>query len=185
MRHRVKAKHFNRDSKGRKAMFKGLLSNLFEHGAIETTEARAKEIKRLADKLIHRALPGTLHARRILEQFFGSRSVVNNLVDGVAPAMKDRVSGFTRIVPLGRRRGDDATMVKIELMSKPLTKAVEAAPTVVEKAAKAVKKEISEVVEAVEEAVTDKPAKKAAAKKPAAKKETAKPAKKAAAKKSE
>lgn len=176
MRHRVKAKHFNRDAKGRKALFKSLLTNLFEHGAIETTEAKAKQLKRLADKLIHRALPGTLNARRVLERFFGSRQVVNNLVDEVAPAMKDRVSGFTRIVPLGRRRGDDASMVKIELVAKAEKAATETA-TVAEKAATAVKEEIVEAVEAVTETVTPKKkpaAKKTAAKKPAAKAKTPK-----------
>lgn len=126
MRHRVKAKHFNRDTTSRKAMFKNLLISLFEHGAIETTEARAKQIKRLADKLIHRALPGTLNARRLLERFFGSKQVVNNLVDGVAPAMKDRNSGFTRITKLGRRRGDDANMVLLELVEKPMPRPAQA-----------------------------------------------------------
>lgn len=168
MRHRVKAKHFNRDTKGRKALFKGLLTSLFEHGAIETTEARAKQIKRLADKLIHRALPGTLHARRVLERFFGSRSIVNNLVDGVAPAMKGRESGFTRIIPLGQRRGDDATMVKIELVAKPLTHHV-AVP------ADTAKAEVAEAVVTESETTSEveaKPAKAAAKKtaKPVAKK---------------
>lgn len=160
MRHGVKAKHFNRDTKGRKALFKSLLVNLFQHGAVETTEAKAKQIKRLADKLIHRALPGTVQARRVLERFFGSRQVVNNLVDSVAPAMKDRQSGFTRITKLGNRRGDDASMVKLELVNKPVV-----AETVKEeKAAKPVKEETSEA----------KAEKKTEAKKTPAKKKTVK-----------
>lgn len=122
MRHRVKAKHFNRDTKGRKALFKNLLSALFEHGAIETTEPKAKAIKRLADKVIGKAMPRTLNARRILERFFGSKQVVNRVVDAVAPAMKGRNSGFTRIIRLGNRRGDDAEMVKLELVDKPNAK---------------------------------------------------------------
>lgn len=122
MRHRVAAKHFNRDTKSRKALFKNLLSALFEHGAVETTEEKAKAIKRLADKIIGKALPGTLSARRVLERFFGSKQTVNRLVDGVVPVMKDRSSGFTRIVRLGRRRGDDATMVKLELVAAPAVK---------------------------------------------------------------
>jgi large subunit ribosomal protein L17 len=122
MRHRVKAQHFNRDTKSRKALFKNLLSSLFEHGAVETTEQKAKAIKRLADKIIGKALPGTLTARRVLERFFGSKQVVNRLVDSVAPVMRDRTSGFTRIIRLGSRRGDDATMVKLELVVQPQAK---------------------------------------------------------------
>ncbi len=122
MRHRVKSKSFNRDTKARKAMFKNLLANLFEHGAIETTSQKAKQVKRLADKLISRAKPGTVQARRLLEGFFGSKQVVNHLVDGVAPAMQDRNSGFTRMTRIGRRRGDDADMVLIELVNQPVAK---------------------------------------------------------------
>ncbi len=122
MRHGVKAKHFNRDTKSRKALFKNMLSSLFEHGAVETTEQKAKAIKRLADKIIGKALPGTLSARRVLERFFGSKQVVNRLVDSVAPVMRDRTSGFTRIIRLGNRRGDDATMVKLELVVQPQAK---------------------------------------------------------------
>lgn len=155
MRHRVKAKHFNRDSNARKALFKSLLANLFEHGAIETTEEKAKQVKRLADKLIHRALPRTLHARRILERFFGSKRVVNQLVDGIAPNMTDRVTGFTRITRLGSRRGDDSTMVKIELVAPIADKAVVA--------------KSEPVKEEKTEAKAAKPAAKKAAK-PAAKK---------------
>lgn len=164
MRHRVKAKHFNRDTKGRKAMFKNLLSALFEHGAIETTEPKAKAIKRLADKIIGKAMPGTLTARRILERFFGSKRVVNQVVDAVAPAMKDRTSGFTRIVRLGRRRGDDSTMVKVELVKQPLPRAEEVKPAAAP-AAKPVK-------DAKPAAKKPAPAKKPAAtkKKPAPKK---------------
>jgi len=140
MRHRVKRKLFNRNTKARKALFKSLLSNLFEHGMIETTETKAKQVKRLADKLIYRAKPGTVQARRLLERFFGSKQVVNRLVDSVAPAMEDRNSGFTRITHLGRRRGDDAEMVMIELVSEPIER-VEDEKVVVEKPAKAKKAE--------------------------------------------
>ncbi len=122
MRHRVKDKHFNRDTKGRKALFKSLLLALFEHGAIETTETKAKAMKRLADKVIGRAMPRTLNARRVLERFFGSKQAVNRVVDGVAPTMQGRMSGFTRIVRLGHRRGDDAEMVKLELVNPPVDK---------------------------------------------------------------
>lgn len=153
MRHRVKAQHFNRDTKSRKALFKNLLSSLFEHGAVETTEQKAKAIKRLADKIIGKALPGTLTARRVLERFFGSKQVVNRLVDSVAPVMRNRTSGFTRIIRLGSRRGDDATMVKLELVVQPQAKP---------------EKKVEEKTEAKKE-VTAAPAKKASAPKKAVK----------------
>lgn len=172
MRHRVKAKHFNRDTTGRKALFKNLLIALFEHGAVETTLPRAKQIKRLADKLVYRAQPGTLHSRRMLERFFGTKQVVNNLVDNVAPTMKDRNSGYTRIVPLSRRRGDDASMVKLELVVKPQPKTAK-----VEKAEKAVKAEATEVTSEAKPAAKKAPVK---AKKPvtSANEKVKKPAKK-------
>lgn len=140
MRHRSATSHLGRDTEQRKSLFKNLIQALFEHGSIETTEAKAKAIKGIADKLIHRAQEGTMPARRILQRFFGTRKAVNVLVDQVAPAMKDRTSGFTRIVRLGKRRGDDSMMVKMELMSPPLAKpeVVTTAPEKTEK--KTVKK---------------------------------------------
>jgi large subunit ribosomal protein L17 len=122
MRHRSATSHLGRDTEQRKSLFKNLIQALFEHGSIETTEAKAKAIKGIADKLIHRAQEGTMPARRVLQRFFGTRKAVNVLVDQVAPAMKDRTSGYTRIVRLGKRRGDDSMMVKMELMSSPLAK---------------------------------------------------------------
>ncbi|MEP7167698.1 MAG: 50S ribosomal protein L17 [Candidatus Woesebacteria bacterium] len=122
MRHRSSTRHLGRNTEQRKSLFKNLLQALFEHGQIETTEAKAKAIKGIADKLIHRAQEGTLPARRVIGRFFGTRQAVNMLVDQVAPAMKDRTSGFTRIVRLGKRRGDDSMMVKMELITRPLAK---------------------------------------------------------------
>ncbi|HSW89768.1 MAG TPA: 50S ribosomal protein L17 [Patescibacteria group bacterium] len=124
MRHRSATKHLSRDSEQRKSLFKNLLRALFEHGSIETTEAKAKAIKSIADKLVSRAQQGTLPARRLIAQFFGYRSVANRLVDEVAPAMSDRKSGFTRIVRLGKRRGDDSMMVKMELINTPEKKEI-------------------------------------------------------------
>jgi large subunit ribosomal protein L17 len=122
MRHRSSTKHLGRNPAERKSLFKGLLKSLFEAGAIETTEAKAKAVKGIADKLIHRAQEGTVSTRRSLQRFFGTRNTVNLLVDQVAPALKGRDSGYTRIVRLGKRRGDDSMMVKMELVVRPLAK---------------------------------------------------------------
>ncbi|MBT4123895.1 MAG: 50S ribosomal protein L17 [Candidatus Pacebacteria bacterium] len=122
MRHRRKIKHFNRDTKSRKALLRNLLRSLVEHGEVVTTEAKAKEIKRWADKLISKAQNDTLATRRQLHSFFGKRDIVNTLVDRVAPAMKDRKSGFSSISKIGTRRGDNADVVKLSLMEKSIYK---------------------------------------------------------------
>ncbi|MGD9129483.1 MAG: 50S ribosomal protein L17 [Candidatus Woesebacteria bacterium] len=119
MRHRVKKRHFNRNTNQRKALLRNLLISLFKEGQIVTTKSKAKESKRLADKLIYRASKANLNDRRILHRFFARRDVVNTLVDRIAPTMKDRVSGFTSIKVQGKRRGDNSEMVKLELLKKP------------------------------------------------------------------
>jgi large subunit ribosomal protein L17 len=119
MRHRVKTKHFNRDSNHRKHLLRNLVRELILHGAIDTTKPKAKVVKGLADKLIYRAQTDTVANRRLLHRFFGKRDVVNTLVDKIAPAMKDRVSGFTTLKSVGIRRGDNTGIFKLELMVKP------------------------------------------------------------------
>lgn len=143
MRHRIKGKKLNRNTLQRKALMKNLVKDLVEHGEIHTTESKAKAIKGIVDTLIHKAQEGTVSARRLLAAFFGTREVVQHLVDNVAPVMKGRVSGFTRIIRIGNRRGDDGMMVKMELVEKPKieVKKVEAAkPEVKKEEAPAVEK---------------------------------------------
>lgn len=123
MRHRQKTKQLGRDTKSRKALLRNLVRSLVEHGQVETTEAKAKEVKRWADKLIGKAQTDSLNTRRQLHTFFGKRDVVNTLVDRVAPAMKDRKSGFSRIEKLGTRRGDNSKVVKLSLVEKEIHKA--------------------------------------------------------------
>lgn len=119
MRHRVKKTTFNRDTKHRRAMLMGGVRNLLLHGSILTTQAKAKEFKRLTDKLVTTAKGNDLKARRELHKFFGKRDVVNFLVEQLVPLFKDRTSGFTRIVDYGIRRGDSAHIFKLELVAKP------------------------------------------------------------------
>ncbi|HPS40680.1 MAG TPA: 50S ribosomal protein L17 [Candidatus Woesebacteria bacterium] len=117
MKHRVKAKHFNRDTKSRKALLKNLLRDLFEHGEIKTSESRTKEVRRLADKLIIVASQNTLAARRQLHKFFGRRDVVNALVDKIAPNFGEKKSGFTSLEKLAARRGDNTVLFKLTLLT--------------------------------------------------------------------
>ncbi len=119
MRHRVADKKFNRDSNNRKALFMGLLRNLTEHGEIVTTLAKAKAVKRLADRMVTQAKTNTVASRRTLHKTFGKRDVVSTLVDRVAPAMADRSSGYVTVTQLGPRRGDNTPMAKLAFVKKP------------------------------------------------------------------
>lgn len=96
-----------------------MVRSLVEHGYIQTSKARAKEVRRLADKYISSAKKGDVATRRKLHTVFGKRDVVNTLVDRIAPAMKDRVSGFTTIKVVGKRRGDNTELVRLELVNQP------------------------------------------------------------------
>jgi len=121
MRHRIQDKKFNRDSNSRKALFKNLVRSLVEKGSITTTEAKAKEAKRIADKLIGKAKTDSTATRRNLHRFFGRRDVVNTLVDKIAPQFTDRVSGFTRVKKAGVRRGDNTQLAELSLVKQPET----------------------------------------------------------------
>lgn len=116
MRHLVHKKHFDRSTNHRRHLFVNLVRQLIEQGAIATTQAKAKEIKRIADHLIHRAQDNSLATRRELHRFFGRRDVVNTLVDRVAPAMKSRTSGYTSLQVVGKRKGDNALITKLQLV---------------------------------------------------------------------
>lgn len=105
-----------RDSGARKALFRSILTSFFEHGRIETTEAKAKEIRGLADQLITLAKRGDLAARRQAIASLMDEEVVRKLFGEIAAKYSDRQGGYTRIMKLGTRRGDAAPMVVIELV---------------------------------------------------------------------
>ena len=126
MRHRVKGKRLSRNRSHRKALFKNLINALVLHGEIKTTESKAKAVRRLVEKVITKGKVGTLHARRLIAAFLQNKKVVNKIVDELSPLFKDRPGGYTRIIRLGKRRGDDAMMVKLELVEKPAKKEKEA-----------------------------------------------------------
>jgi large subunit ribosomal protein L17 len=105
-----------RDSSARRALFRGIITSLFEHERIETTIAKAKEISKLSAKMITLAKRGDLHARRQAAAFLTSETVVKKLFAEIAPKYKDRQGGYTRIYRLGPRRGDAAEMAIIELV---------------------------------------------------------------------
>ena len=105
-----------RDSSARKALLRGIVTSLFQHERIETTEAKAKELRKVADKMLTLAKRGDLHARRQALAYMMDEDVVKKLFDEVAPKYKDRQGGYTRIIKAGVRQGDAAPMVIIELV---------------------------------------------------------------------
>lgn len=105
-----------RDSSARKALLRGIVTSLFQHERIETTEAKAKELRKVADKMLTLAKRGDLHARRQVMSYMMDEDVVKKLFDEVAPKYKDRQGGYTRIIKAGVRQGDAAPMVIIELV---------------------------------------------------------------------
>ena len=116
MRHNRKQVKLGRTAAHRRALFRNLLSSLFEHGSIITTDAKAKELKRRADILIGWARVGDLHHRRMAaRQLFGSVPL-QALFDRWGKAFPDRISGFTRVVKLHQRQGDAALMSVIEII---------------------------------------------------------------------
>ena len=118
MRHRVAGKKLNRSTNHRKALFKNLARSLFLHGKISTTEAKAKAIQPIAEKLITRAKKQNLHSRRIIHAFFNDKVVTSRLVDLIAPQLGGRESGFTRIRKVGTRKGDNTLMATISLVDR-------------------------------------------------------------------
>jgi len=118
MKHKKAGKKLNRNTSQRKALFRNLIQNLIIHKEIKTTESKAKAIRRLTDKLITKSKVGSLHVRRQILAFLPDKKAANKLVDEIAVRFKKRTSGFTRFVRLGKRRGDDAMMVKMEFVEK-------------------------------------------------------------------
>lgn len=124
MRHKVFGRKFDRTANHRHSMFQNLVAGLVASGRITTTAAKAKAIRGQVDKLVTRAKVKTVAARRLLLKVLRRRTLVNKLVDEVAPQLKDRTSGYTRITALGSRRGDSASIVALEFVGRlaPLAK---------------------------------------------------------------
>jgi large subunit ribosomal protein L17 len=116
MRHKKSGRKLGRDASHRKALYANLTSALIEHGRIETTEAKAKEVRPIAEQMITLGKRGDVAAHRQAVAFLRSKSVTSKLFAEVAPRFADRPGGYTRIVRIGPRQGDAATMVYLELV---------------------------------------------------------------------
>lgn len=118
MRHREKGRQLGRNTKHRRALYRSLVTSLLEHERIETTEAKAKEIRGFTDRMITLGKEGDLSARRRALSFLRSKAVVSKLFGDVAGRFRERNGGYTRIIKTRRRLGDAAEMVAIELVVK-------------------------------------------------------------------
>jgi large subunit ribosomal protein L17 len=117
MRHHSNVRKFGRDNGQRKALLKGLVLSLIAHGRIETTEAKAKEVRPLVEKMVTKALVGTLASRRlVVSRLYNLKAPAAKLIDVIAPKYKGRTGGYTRITKLGARAGDASKMAVIEFI---------------------------------------------------------------------
>jgi large subunit ribosomal protein L17 len=119
MRHRKDGFKLGRLTQHRWAMFRNLLVGLFRHERIETTEAKAKAVRGLADHVVTLAKRENLHARRQVLSLVPDNEVVGRIFDTIAARFSDRQGGYTRIIKAGYRRGDAAPMVLLELVDRP------------------------------------------------------------------
>ncbi|MES2856584.1 MAG: 50S ribosomal protein L17 [Bdellovibrionota bacterium] len=116
MRHRARTTTFGLQSGPRKALLRGLVTSLVEHGRIKTTVARAKELRRHVEKAITLGKDQTLHAQRLLMSRYPNEDTVSTIMKDLAPRFKTRAGGYTRILKLGNRPGDNAEMAFIEFV---------------------------------------------------------------------
>lgn len=116
MRHRKAGRQLRRTTEQKLALMRNLATSLIEHGAIETTEAKAKELRPFVEKLITKARTGTLHARRLAGRHIHKREAADKLFQEIGPKFATRKGGYTRILKTGHRKGDGADLARIELI---------------------------------------------------------------------
>lgn len=116
MRHKVAGRYFGRTANQRKALFRGLITSLFEYQRIETTLAKAKAIKRIAEKLITFGKRGDLHSKRMVMSYIPNRAVTAKLFSDIAPRFADRNGGYLRIVQTRQRVNDRTPMAIMEFV---------------------------------------------------------------------
>ena len=116
MRHRKKVKKLGRTASHRKALLRNMASALIKHKQIRTTLAKAKAAQSYIDKLISYGKTDTVHSRRLAFKFLQSRDLVKALFDEIAATYSDRSGGYTRVIKLGKRRGDGAEIALLQLV---------------------------------------------------------------------
>lgn len=116
MRHRKKGRHLSRTAEHRRMLLRNLATSLFLHGRVETTVAKAKELRMFAEPLITKAKRGDLHSRRLVARRLNDGVALSKLFSEIAPRYAERPGGYTRVRHLGHRPGDAADMAIIELV---------------------------------------------------------------------
>ncbi len=116
MRHGVVSRRFDRPIGTRQLMFRNLVTEILDHEKIKTTEPKAKAVQGMAEKMITLAKTGDLHSRRQALSFITDKKVTEKLFKELGPRYNDRHGGYTRIIKIGMRMGDGASMVQIELV---------------------------------------------------------------------
>ncbi len=116
MRHKVAGRKLGRSTAHRRALYRNLVTDLLDYERIKTTEAKAKEVRGLAEKMITLGKEGGLHSRRQALSFIIAKKVVDKVFTELAPKYAERPGGYTRITKLGPRLGDGAAMVQLELV---------------------------------------------------------------------
>lgn len=116
MRHRIAGRKLSRSKSHRRALYRNLVTDLLRYEKIVTTEAKAKEVRSMAEKMVTLGKDGTLHARRRALAFIYDKHVVEKVFDDIGPRYGERQGGYTRILRLGPRLGDNAPMVQLELV---------------------------------------------------------------------
>ncbi len=117
MRHRVAGRKLSRHTQHRELMFRNMVVSLLQHERIKTTLAKGKELRGWADRIISLGKQGTLHARRRAFALLRNEGIVKKLFDEIAPKLKDREGGYTRVFKLGWRHGDAAPLSLVELVT--------------------------------------------------------------------
>lgn len=118
MRHRKAGRKLSRTTSHRKAMLKNIVTSFIKHEKIVTTDAKAKELRKIAEKIITLGKKDSLHARRQALSFIRDKEVVKKLFEKLSPRYSEREGGYSRIVKIGYRAGDNAPMSSIELISE-------------------------------------------------------------------
>ncbi|AEH22883.1 50S ribosomal protein L17 [Thermodesulfobacterium geofontis OPF15] len=121
MRHRKVSRKLGRDTEHHKAILRNMVTDLFKHGRVTTTLAKAKELRRVADKMITLAKKGDLASRRRALAFIRDKGIVKKLFTQLREKYLDRAGGYTRIIKVGPRRGDASFMAIVELVEEKLT----------------------------------------------------------------
>ncbi len=118
MRHRKSGKRLGRDSAHRKALFRNMVTSLMEHERIQTTDAKAKELRGIADRMITLGKRGDLHARRQAAAVIRDQAITSKVFGELADRYRERPGGYTRVIKVGHRAGDAAPVSIVELVDR-------------------------------------------------------------------